>query len=356
MKGRYSNAVAVVLLLTVLAGPVACGRRTDPLTPASPRPAAVTDVTIAVRDRVAYLSWPVPSKNVEDKPLGAADIVAFRIYRAELERDRKRPHYRERAEIDMTDPAPATVRDGTVQWSDPTLHYDRVYGYKIRAYSARGGVSPYSAEVRAVPVLSLAEPQRLTATAGDGKVTLTWNPVTLRTDGTLHQGFIGYNIYRSRERGRAGDQPLNAEPIKTSAYADTTAENGEIYHYRVRAVDSPVPPGKESLDSDEVSAGPTDQTPPAAPSGVTVVPGVGRVFLTWNENKERDLAGYQVYRSTKSGAQYERLTDAIIRRTTFSDETVRQGMTYFYAVTAVDKTGNESSRSPEQKTYTEKVR
>ena len=256
----------------------------------------------------------------------------------------------------MADPAPATVRDGIVSWSDPTLHYDRVYGYKVRAYSARGGVSPYSPEVRAVPVLSLAEPQRLTAVAGDGVVALTWDAVTLRTDGTLHQGFIGYNIYRSTERGRAGDRPLNAEPVKANTYSDTTVANGTLYYYRMRAVDSPVPPGKESLDSNEVAAAPTDQTAPAAPSGITVVPGVGRVFLTWNENKERDLAGYHVYRATKSGGESQRLTDTIIRRTTFSDETVRQGMTYFYAVTAVDKTGNESSRSPEQKTYTEKVR
>lgn len=356
MKVRYLNAAVISLLLVVLAGLAACGRRTDPLTPASPRPGAVTDIRIAVRDRIAYLSWPVPSKNVEGKPLGPADIAAFRIYRAELERDRKRPHYRERAEIDMANPTSATVREGIVSWSDPTLQYDRVYGYKIRAYSVRGGVSPYSAEIRAVPVLSLAEPQKLMAIAGDGAVTLTWDPVTLRTDGTVHQGFIGYNIYRGTDRGRTGERPLNAAVVRTSTFTDTAVENGKLYYYRVRAVDSPVPPGKESLDSEEVAALPTDRTPPAPPSGITVVPGVGRVFLTWNENKERDLAGYHVYRSIKSGADYQRLTTTLIRRTTFSDETVQQGMTYYYAVTAVDTTGNESGRSPEQKTYTEKVR
>jgi fibronectin type 3 domain-containing protein len=86
------------------------------------------------------------------------------------------------------------------------------------------------------------------------------------------------------------------------------------------------------------------------------VPGVGRVFLTWHENKERDLDGYYVYRSVKSGTGYERLTDTVLRRTTFSDETVKQGVTYFYSITAVDRTGNESDRSREHKTYTEKIR
>jgi len=31
-------------------------------------------------------------------------------------------------------------------------------------------------------------------------------------------------------------------------------------------------------------------------------------------------------------------------------------MTYYYVITAVDKSGNESGRSREQKTYTEKIR
>ncbi len=55
----------------------------------------------------------------------------------------------------------------------------------------------------------------------------------------------------------------------------------------VRSVDSPALPWKESLDSEEVSATPRDMTPPARPTGLTVVPGVGRAFLTWNENKEQ---------------------------------------------------------------------
>lgn len=354
MKVRFFRAT--VVLLFTLTSLSACGRRTEPLTPASPRPAAIKDITIAVRDRVAYLSWPIPDTNVEGKAIGLADIAVFRVYRAELEPDRKRPHYRLQAEIDMSDLGNAAVRDGILSWSDASLQYDRVYGYKIRSYSVRGGVSPYSAEVRAAPILSLAIPRQVAAEAGDGSVSLTWEPVTLRTDGTMHQGFVGYNVYRGTERSRVGDHALNREPVRTNSYVDRAVENGKVYYYRIRSVDSPVPPGKESLDSAEVSASPTDRTPPSIPGGITVVPGVGRVFLTWNENKERDLEGYHVYRSVKSGADFQRLTGSVIRRTTFSDETVKQGMTYYYAVTAVDRTGNESGRSREHKTYTEKIR
>jgi fibronectin type 3 domain-containing protein len=127
-----------------------------------------------------------------------------------------------------------------------------------------------------------------------------------------------------------------------------------MYYYVVRAVDSPTLPWKESLDSPEASAMPRDLTPPHAPTGLTVVPGVGRIFLTWNENIERDLEGYYVYRSRKSTREYQRLTEKPINRTTFSDESMTPGVTYYYAVTAVDKSGNESPLSKEQKAYAEK--
>ena len=99
---RAVQAAAAVLLL---ASVVSCGRKTDPLTPDSPRPAAITGIKVAVRDAVVYLSWPVPAKNVEGKNLDPADIRSFRVYRAEVIRDRKRPLYRQVAEISMANPA-----------------------------------------------------------------------------------------------------------------------------------------------------------------------------------------------------------------------------------------------------------
>ena len=356
MNASLRTAATAGALLAVLAAGSACGRKTEPLAPDSPRPEAVTGLKIEVRDAVAYLSWPLPSKNVEGKSLDRAELKGFRVYRAEVDRERKRLIFRQVAEISMSNPAPAEVRSGTVLWNDPGLQYGRVYVYRIRAYSVRGGVSGYSDEVRATPLLSLAAPKGIAAAGGDSAVTLTWEPVTTRSDGSLHQGFVGYTVYRGTAAGKYDETPLNKEPISGTTYRDIAVVNDTPYFYRVRAVDSPVRPWRESLDSAEASAVPRDMTPPEPPTGITVVPGIGRVFLTWNENRERDLAGYHVYRSLKSGGGYERLTRTPRNRTTYSDETVKQGTTYYYVVTAVDKSGNESSRSKEQRTYTEMLR
>lgn len=355
MKNRVQWLFAACFLL-ILTTVVACGRKTSPLVPDSPRPEIIKDIKVTTRDAVAFLSWPLPTRNVEGRSLTPADIRQFSVYRAVIGRDtKKKVRYRLYADIDMQNPSPAEIRNNTVFWTDKNLNYRQVYGYRIRAISTRGGVSPLSDEVRIVPLLSLAVPNGLAARAGDSSVELSWASVVTRKDGSVYDGFIGYNLYRGSEPGHVEPQPLNKDPLRTNSFKDTAVANGRTYYYVVRSVDSPALPWQESLDSEEASAAPRDMTPPGKPSGLTVVQGVGRAFLTWNENTERDLAGYQVYRSKRSGRDYERLTDAVLNRTTFSDETAKQGALYYYRITAVDNSGNESTASEEKKVVIEKL-
>jgi fibronectin type 3 domain-containing protein len=351
-----SQGIAAACLVLLLMTTGACGRKTVPLVPDSPRPETVKDIKGENRDTITALTWPIPTRNIEGRSMSAADIRSFRIYRAEAGGDRNMGRYKPYVEIDLANPAPATVRDGKVFWTDSHLKYGLVYGYKIRAVSVRGGVSPWSDEVRVAPLMSLAIPSGFAAQGGDSSILLSWEPVTTRMDGSHYEGFVGYNIYRGTEKGRYGEAALNREPLRTNSYKDTTVTNDRTYYYMVRSVDSPALPWKESLDSADASATPRDQTPPAKPTGITVVPGVNRVFLTWNENKERDLAGYRVYRSTRIGKEYELLTDTLLIRTTFSDLSVTSGVTYYYVVTAVDRAGNESAWPEGKKAYVEKLR
>ena len=345
-----------VVLACMLLLFASCGRKTDPLVPASPRSEPVRDIRAVARDGVVFLSWAIPAKNVEGKDLNPAEVLGFRIFRSEPGREGKAARSRQIAVIDLAHPAPAEVLNGRVSWSDAHLNYGQTYGYRIRVMSARGGLSLPSDEVRLTPLLSLAAPGRLTAAEGDSRIMVTWDPVTTRSDGSAYDGFVGYNLYRGTAAGREGEAPLNKEPIRNASYLDTSVVNDRVYYYIVRAVDSPAQPWKESLDSPEASAAARDLTPPDRPTGLTVVPGVGRIFLTWNENRERDLAGYHVYRSHGSGAGYERLTNKPIDRTTFSDETVKPGIPYSYVVTAVDKAGNESAYSKGQQATAERLR
>jgi len=88
-------------------------------------------------------------------------------------------------------------------------------------------------------------------------------------------------------------------------------------------------------------------TPPFPPDGVFSVTGDGVVTIYWNANLEPDLAGYGVYRSTTEPGPYFLLDDVPSDQTSFDDVDVVNGETWFYAVTAVDRAGNESELSPE---------
>jgi fibronectin type 3 domain-containing protein len=106
----------------------------------------------------------------------------------------------------------------------------------------------------------------------------------------------------------------------------------------------------EGEPSAEVKVFAHDVFPPAAPAGLqAVASGVGQpsfVDLTWAPNAEPDVAGYNVYRHEQGHPPVKINTD-LVKTPAFRDHGVASGHKYFYAVTAVDLRGNESSSSPE---------
>jgi endonuclease I/fibronectin type 3 domain-containing protein len=86
-----------------------------------------------------------------------------------------------------------------------------------------------------------------------------------------------------------------------------------------------------------------DDEPPAVPAGLSALEQVGRVALDWTSNAEPDLAGYHVYRSTTAGVLGTRLTATPTPNSNYSDTQVQAPTTYFYSVTAIDLSGNESA-------------
>jgi hypothetical protein len=90
----------------------------------------------------------------------------------------------------------------------------------------------------------------------------------------------------------------------------------------------------------------SDTTPPAAPGNIHVTSfGPAEIVLAWDAVADADAYGYEVLRSSTSGGPYAAL--AIVGGTTYSDETVAQGHTYYYVVRAVDTSWNRSANSTE---------
>jgi fibronectin type 3 domain-containing protein len=84
----------------------------------------------------------------------------------------------------------------------------------------------------------------------------------------------------------------------------------------------------------------------STPTGLTAKAGAKSIKLSWDPNKESDLAGYNLYRDTDPQGNFSnRINQELINNTSYTDQDVTQGETYWYKITAVDTAGNESNKS-----------
>ncbi len=86
-----------------------------------------------------------------------------------------------------------------------------------------------------------------------------------------------------------------------------------------------------------------DTIPPLPPTDVTVINGDNRVDLYWDENREADLAGYNIYYSDSYDGKYYIIGSSDYNN--FIDYDAINGEKYYYAITAYDYNGNESDLS-----------
>ncbi len=73
------------------------------------------------------------------------------------------------------------------------------------------------------------------------------------------------------------------------------------------------------------------------------------VLLKWNAPPAKagvTVAGYNVYRAIQSGGPFEKIASSVTG-TAFTDRNVTSGVTYYYMVSAVDASGEESKPSQE---------
>jgi hypothetical protein len=71
------------------------------------------------------------------------------------------------------------------------------------------------------------------------------------------------------------------------------------------------------------------------------------VTLAWEPSVSKDVVGYEVFRGTQSGGPYTQISAATVTASTYTDSTVVSGTTYYYVVTSVGSTGEQSAYSPQ---------
>jgi hypothetical protein len=160
-----------------------------------------------------------------------------------------------------------------------------------------------------------------------------------------------YNVYRASSAGAvlAPAVPLNPEPLATPAFEEPGVQFGVERCFVVRPVDVLAGIDVEGSASPPGCVTPRDTFPPATPASLAAVASAGAISLIWEPVGDADLAGYLVLRGEAredgTDAPLETITPAPIRENTFRDATVRPGVRYVYAVSAVD-TATPPNTSP----------
>ena len=184
-------------------------------------------------------------------------------------------------------------------------------------------------------------PKGLTATdtGTGGTIDLSWSPNT-------ELDVVGYNIYRSYDKGVTWVL-MNTTGVVASPYFTVTGlTDGRSALYAVTALDEL---GFQSPRSQAVEGISTvkDTIAPDPVKAVTIAPdSKGNLVIRWAENTDSDLANYYVYRSF-SGAvgTFDRIASPVKGMVSHTADGLVPSNTYFFYVTAVDTSGNESAPS-----------
>ena len=224
----------------------------------------------------------------------------------------------------------------TNSYGDSGLTPGGTYYYRVYAVDAGSNESGASGTDSAVATdLPPAPPTGLVAVPGpnEGEIVISWDP-------NSEPDFDRYRLQSST----APDFEPGSEPFEgaVTSYTDSGLVPGETYYYRVIAVDAG---GNESVPSNVDSAIATD-LPPAAPTGLLAVAGVGEgeIDVSWDASTESDFDHYRLERNTDPG--FGPGSDSFDwTLTAFPDSGLIPGETYYYRVIAVDAGENESDPS-----------
>ena len=232
---------------------------------------------------------------------------------------------------------------GMLSYTD-TAANGTTYYYVVQAVDTFGHVSALSVEVSATPSAPQGTPSGLTARAGNGSVTLTWNAAS---------GAAAYDVLRSTLSGHevkvAGPLTLSVSATGTVTYIDgsTPLTNGQPYFYTVQAERG----GAPGQSSNEVVATPI--AAPSSPGGLVATASDGSATLIWTAPV--GAVTYSIFRGSGPGQESVLVANQPLRTdsngaVTYQDATLQNGLTYYYRIQAQNAGGispysNEASVS-----------
>jgi hypothetical protein len=312
-----------VALLLVLHG---CGYVGDPLPPALNIPEPIGDLSVTQRGDRLLMTFTLPAITTEGLGISRRGEIELRVGAmpatgAAFNLDSWAANATRLIVIPPSEGEAVELQEPATPFAGTELVA------AVRTASPKGRWSGWSNVVTLRVIRPLAKPSNLATQSVPEGVKLTWT-----SDAPTHRIF--------RQAPDEAEFTQIGESANAS-YTDATAQFDTPYRYYLVGANQNV----LSEPSPTVEFTPVDSFPPTAPAGITSLTGIGSIELAWDRNTESDLRGYHVYRAEGDSGPFTRIAENH-EAPSYSDRTAQPGVTYRYAVSAVDLKGNESPRSP----------
>ncbi|HSH18246.1 MAG TPA: cohesin domain-containing protein [Candidatus Saccharimonadales bacterium] len=227
-----------------------------------------------------------------------------------------------------------TVTNGTT-FTDSNVTAGTTYTYTVRAVDQKGNASAPSNVVSATPVTSTTCAGSPTAPGGLvldqtglNSATFHWTASKPSANCTI----AGYRIYQGTS--------LIGTVTSGTSYTATGLEPNTIYSFTVVAFDNGAHASPSSVVLSTTTA--ADTSAPTAPANATAtLTSAGQITVSWTAATDNlQVTGYRIYRG---GTIYRTVGTAQL---SLIDTQVSPSTGYTYLISAIDKAGNESARTP----------
>lgn len=348
----FNHKTVLAFTLCALLILINCGKRKPPLPPVE-RVQQRAELTGFQRGDKILLTWKMPPRNASDSDLlniDRADIYRL-VEKSDASYSLSEDEFAAKSIIISTESIKPddffenkTFID-TLEFAGQSVRLL----YAIRFVNKNGQKAAFSNFLVIEPTNSITvAPSNLKGLVTQDEIKLYWDEPKSNIANSAPKNILGYNIYRSQSENEAA-KLINKSPVSSNEFNDAFFDFGKTYFYFVRAVSlgnksEPI----ESAESNIITISPIDNFVPSAPEAITIAAAPGTISIFFAVNPEKDIAGYQIFRSTDENQpknDWKQVTTDLLQVNSFQDNNIQSGTKYFYYLKAVDKAGNISEPS-----------
>ena len=229
---------------------------------------------------------------------------------------------------------------------DENLKLNDTFYYRIAAVG-QTGISETTMPVKGATAIAPPAPIFMNVEADIKGARLIWRARPGNSDNHFMKA-TEFLIYR-RQGDTGPFSQIARLPVDAATYVDSGLSDGVKYIYTITSRNSE---GTESEYSAKLSV-----QPMASPGPVKVSSGrIRTISISWDEYLDQSVAGYVLYRSDARDGRYAMLARLEgLKKTSYTDTTLMDNVTYWYRLSVYNKGGIETDPSEPESALTRNV-